>query len=372
MMRFATLAMLLIALFFAASAPSPLLISFQQRLGFSPSLLTLAFAVYALAILITLLVAVSLSDYIGRRPVMVVAILLLVLASVLFLTAANIRMLVIVRMIQGGATGAASGSLTAAVAESAPAQRRRLGPVIASAAPLAGLALGGLVTGAAEELTTDPAAVIFAGLAIVFALGVAVTWSLPGTGDRQAGVLRSLLPSISVPAKARCEFRAGLPMAAATWSVGGFTWGSDPPSWERHSTCGQRRTTHPRRRRHRSHIRGHVRGIAVHRNPRCTAVPRLRRHRRVRVRRRVQCLPAPARPAGRRRATGRTLLGDVPRQVPGLWASRARRRSGHRTPRPHSEGHHLLRADRGSFAHRNDIPEPEGLRTAMPAEVSSR
>jgi hypothetical protein len=57
--------------------------------------------------------------------------------------------------------------------------------------------------------------------------------------------------------------------------------------------AGQRLTAYSRRRRHRSHVRGHIRGIAVHRNPRCIAVLRLRRHRRVRVWRRVQCLPAP-------------------------------------------------------------------------------
>jgi hypothetical protein len=85
------------------------------------------------------------------------------------------------------------------------------------------------VTGAVEEFTTDPATVTFAGLAIMFSLGAAATWTLlAGVAVREAGTLRSVLPSISVPAKARREFRAGLPMAAATWAVGGLYLGLGP------------------------------------------------------------------------------------------------------------------------------------------------
>jgi MFS family permease len=66
---FAVLALVLFAFFFAASAPSPLFVVMQHDWGFSPSLLTVAFAVYAIALLASLLVAGSLSDHVGRRPV---------------------------------------------------------------------------------------------------------------------------------------------------------------------------------------------------------------------------------------------------------------------------------------------------------------
>src|SRR6187399_1277138 len=73
---FPLLAVLLFAFFVAGSAPSPLFVVFQQQWGFSPALLTVAFAIYAIALLATLLVAGSLSDHIGRRPVVFTALLL--------------------------------------------------------------------------------------------------------------------------------------------------------------------------------------------------------------------------------------------------------------------------------------------------------
>jgi MFS family permease len=53
---------------FAATAPSPLYRVYQDQLRFSALTLTAIFAVYAVAVLVTLLVFGSLSDYVGRRP----------------------------------------------------------------------------------------------------------------------------------------------------------------------------------------------------------------------------------------------------------------------------------------------------------------
>src|ERR1700678_2952662 len=63
-----------LGLFLAAGAPSPLFRLEQQEWGFPVWLLTIAFAIYAIALLATLLVAGSLSDYIGRRPVLIGAL----------------------------------------------------------------------------------------------------------------------------------------------------------------------------------------------------------------------------------------------------------------------------------------------------------
>ena len=74
----ATLALFL----FGASAPSPLYVVYQQRFGFSATTLTAIFAVYALALLITLIPAGALSDQVGRRPVILAAVTLQVAAMV--------------------------------------------------------------------------------------------------------------------------------------------------------------------------------------------------------------------------------------------------------------------------------------------------
>src|SRR5471032_487303 len=63
------LAFTLLCFFAASSAPTPLYHLYQASWGFSAAILTLIFSVYAFSLLVALLVVGSLSDYLGRRPV---------------------------------------------------------------------------------------------------------------------------------------------------------------------------------------------------------------------------------------------------------------------------------------------------------------
>ena len=58
-------ALAFVAVALAVGAPSPLFVLYQQEWGFPSWLLTLAFAIYAVTLLITLLVAGSLFGFIG-------------------------------------------------------------------------------------------------------------------------------------------------------------------------------------------------------------------------------------------------------------------------------------------------------------------
>jgi MFS family permease len=68
---------------FAAGAPSPLYAVYAARFRFSAATLTTVFAGYAIAVLMTRLVLGSLSDYLGRRPVIIAALLIDAAAMVL-------------------------------------------------------------------------------------------------------------------------------------------------------------------------------------------------------------------------------------------------------------------------------------------------
>jgi MFS family permease len=221
-MAFLLLAAVLFALFFAAAAPSPLFVVFQHAWGFSSSLLTVAFAIYAIALLISLLVAGSLSDHIGRRPVVLAALVLQAVAMGLFLLAQDIGGLIVARVVQGVATGVASGALSAAVVEAAPASRKRLGALITSVSPLAGLAAGALLTGMAVKFSVHPVMWVFGVLAVVFALGAAVVPWMPETVTPRAGALASLVPRVSIPVRARADFARGLPVFIVVWALGGL------------------------------------------------------------------------------------------------------------------------------------------------------
>ncbi|MDO9402420.1 MAG: MFS transporter [Polaromonas sp.] len=219
---FPLLALVLFAFFAAASAPSPLFVLFQHQWGFSPALLTVAFAIYALALLASLLVAGSLSDHIGRRPVVFVALLLQAAAMLAFLLAQGIGGLIAARIVQGIATGMVSGALTAAIVEAAPVSQKRLGAMIGSVSPLAGLAVGALLTGIAVQLASHPVGLVFGVLSVLCVAAAAATLFIPETVERRSGALASLVPRVSVPRRARGEFLRGLPVTFAVWALGGL------------------------------------------------------------------------------------------------------------------------------------------------------
>src|ERR1700684_1394888 len=74
----------------AAGAPTPLLVFFEHKWGFHAGMLTIAFAIYAFGLLLALLVVGSLSDYVGRRPVLIGALCVQLLAMAMFFFSSDI------------------------------------------------------------------------------------------------------------------------------------------------------------------------------------------------------------------------------------------------------------------------------------------
>src|SRR5262249_56332021 len=70
---------------FASLTPSPLYRTYSVLWHFSPLTLTLIYATYAFGVLATLLVAGAVSDDIGRRPMLLVALAGLMGSTALFL-----------------------------------------------------------------------------------------------------------------------------------------------------------------------------------------------------------------------------------------------------------------------------------------------
>jgi MFS family permease len=68
------LAVLFLMLFFASAAASPLYPVYEVQFDFSAATLTAVFAVYVLVLLATLLFFGTVSDYLGRLPVIVTAL----------------------------------------------------------------------------------------------------------------------------------------------------------------------------------------------------------------------------------------------------------------------------------------------------------
>jgi MFS family permease len=226
---FGAVAVALASLYLAAGAPTPLLVVLQQRWDYPTWLLTIAFAVYAVALLVALLVVGSLSDFVGRKPVLLASLAVEVLAMLMFVVAPSIGWIIAARAVQGLATGAATSAFTAALVELAPPRRLSLGPVIASIAPAGGLGLGALVTGVVVQLDGSSARTgVFASLAAVMILALLVLPLTAETTSRRPGALSSLVPRISVPPSARSEFGAAVPVLVAAWMLAGLFLGLVP------------------------------------------------------------------------------------------------------------------------------------------------
>src|SRR6185312_3970235 len=125
-------------LLFAAAAPSPLYGVYQAHWRFSAITLTAVFGVYALGLLVALLVFGSVSDYLGRRRVISVAMAAGAGACGLFLAAHGVGLLFAARALTGAAVGLAASAAGAALIDLQPEGSGR-GPVVTGAANLLGL-----------------------------------------------------------------------------------------------------------------------------------------------------------------------------------------------------------------------------------------
>ncbi|GAB3883785.1 MFS transporter [Microbispora bryophytorum] len=216
------------SLYLAAGALTPLLVLYKQQWDFPPSLLTLAFAVYAAGFLAAVLTLGSLSDHVGRRPVLIGALVVQLVSNVLFLLASDIGWVIAGRIVQGVSSGAATAAFTAALVELAPAGRKRLGTILGSAGLTGGLGAGSLLAGLAIQLTPTANAITFTVLIVLTLLGTVAVALSPETMTRTPGALRSMVPRVAIPRAARKEFAAAAPVVAAVWMLAGLSGGLAP------------------------------------------------------------------------------------------------------------------------------------------------
>ncbi|WP_458718158.1 MFS transporter [Pseudomonas gregormendelii] len=225
------LAFTLLSFLAASTAPTPLYHLYQEHLHFSAATLTVIFGVYAISLLVALLTVGSLSDFLGRKPVIFTAVMLNILAMLLFIKADSVAWLIAARVLQGFATGMATAVLSAALLDA----NRQQGPLINSVAPLLGMAMGAMGCGLLAEFAPLPLQLTYWLLLVMFVLQALYVWRLPESVSRQPGAWASLRPTLHVPPQARRTLWMVLPINTAVWALGGF-YASLAPSLVRTAT----------------------------------------------------------------------------------------------------------------------------------------
>jgi len=205
---------------FAAAAPSPLYAVYAGLWQFSAGALTEVFAVYAIALLVALLFTGSSSDFVGRRPIILVALVIQLASIVLFLVASGIEWLFAARIAQGIATGIATGALGAALVDLQPPDNPALASLVNSAGPILSLGIGALASAVLVQYVPDPLHLVYWVTLFAFIAALAAVAVMPEPGARRSGVRWA--PRISVERAVRREFVATLPILVAGWAVAGF------------------------------------------------------------------------------------------------------------------------------------------------------
>ncbi|KQQ08496.1 MFS transporter [Rathayibacter sp. Leaf296] len=206
----------------SSALPSPLYPVYAATWNLSPLLLTGAFAVYVVGLLLALLCAGSLSDFVGRKPVLIVGTLGAVLSMVIFVLADGYAALMIGRAVQGLSVGLLLGTLGATLLDHSLERRPALAGVLNGVTPPTALGAGALSSGVLVEWAPAPEQLIY----IVFGASLLVVAVLllliPETVERQPGAVRSLVPTMAVPADSQRLLRDVSGALIASWALAGL------------------------------------------------------------------------------------------------------------------------------------------------------
>jgi MFS family permease len=208
------------------TVPSPLYGIYKARDGFSSFTLTVIFAAYAVAVVISLLLAGHLSDWFGRRRVLIPAGAFIVASALVFLVWKDVAGLLVARALTGIGIGMTQGSATAYLQELHARHLPEAGPrraqVAATTVNIGGLGLGALVSGVLAQWVADPLTVPYIVFLAVLVVALAAVALSPETHPAITPRPRYHPQRLSLPPDARGEFYAAALSALMVFAVIGL------------------------------------------------------------------------------------------------------------------------------------------------------
>ncbi|OPC79271.1 MFS transporter [Embleya scabrispora] len=223
---YATLLVLLTLGQATSAIPSPLYSLYAEKWGYPPFMTTVVFAAYGTVAVVAILVSGALSDRYGRRPVLLVAVLLLLAGLAVFVFAAGPGYLIVARMLNGVGIGAIVVVGGAALLDVDPERAARTGTLTAIAFNV-GIAVAALGTATLAQIDFHPLLLPYLADALIavvlFILLVAMREPHPS-----AGAAPLEIPRPQVPKEIRGRFVFAVIGAGAAWSVLGVCFSLEP------------------------------------------------------------------------------------------------------------------------------------------------
>jgi MFS family permease len=211
-----------------SAVPTPLYPLYQARDGFSSLTITVVFAVYALGVVVSLFTVGHISDWYGRRRLVIPAILASMLSAVIFLLWRDLPGLIVARIVGGLGVGAVTATATAWIAElhaiHRPQASARRAQVVSTAANLGGIGVGPLVAGILAQWVGAPLTVPYLVFIVALSLALVAAFVSPETMQRLQPRPAYRPQRVSVPRQSRGRyFGAALGAAIAFAAFGMFT-----------------------------------------------------------------------------------------------------------------------------------------------------
>ena len=210
----------LVCAFVASASPIPLFNTYRSQDGLTTADLSVAVVAYFAGTIVALMSLGRLSTHLGRRPVSIATVLVLMAGCAVLLDVHSIVPLAAGRFLMGVGSGMASSTLMAYVVDSAPADPPWLASVVTSQAPNLGLAVGVATSGVLVDYGPVPRVAVYVVMLAALAACAIALWLAPETHGGQPGWARSLRPRVGLPARARSLLPVAACGFAATWAMG--------------------------------------------------------------------------------------------------------------------------------------------------------
>ena len=207
--------------FAAVAVPVPLYAEYKMALGLTDADISLTMVSYLTGVLTTLFIGGSLSDALGRRPLVAAALLFGSLACALYIWLPNGAALQIARMVQGVSCGLTMSATSAFMLDCTSQRYRTFGTTIASTGCLIGMMIGSLGIGIYATFSRNYIP-MFAVLIVLMMLNAVLLPLAQETVTQRITIRKAIKPLVHIPKNLRPVFPLAAGCYIAAWGTGVF------------------------------------------------------------------------------------------------------------------------------------------------------